>query len=263
VAIEYRFSEGQDDKVHELALELLALQVAVLVASDRPSALGAKAATSTVPIIFTSGDDPVKIGLVQSLSNPGGNATGIYLFTTQLGPKRLGLLRELLPNARLIAFVVNPDNTSSQLQTTEMQTAATAVGQELLVLQASNEAELERAFETMSHERVAAVLYGTNTLYQVMTERLIALAAQYKMPAFYEWRDAVVAGGLMSYNTNRNEIGRLVGSYAAQILKGKKPADLPSLQSSNFAFVINLKTARQLNLEIPPTLLARADEVIE
>ncbi len=263
VVVEYRFAEGRDNQLPALAANLVRRQVSMLVATDRPAALAAKAATSTIPIVFTSGDDPVRIGLVSSLKNPGGNVTGVYLFTSKLGPKRLELIRELLPKPGLIAFVVNPNNDSSPQQVKEMQSAAKALRQPLLVLHAGTEREADEAFATMAREKVSAVLYGTTLFYQVISARLIVLAARYKIPACYEWRDPVVAGGLMSYNTNRDEIGRQIGSYAAQILKGAKPADLPVVQSSSFVFVINLKTAKALGITVPPTLLASADEVIE
>jgi ABC-type uncharacterized transport system substrate-binding protein len=263
VALEYRFAEGRDNQLPVLAADLVRRQVSLLVATDRPAALAAKAATSTIPIIFTSGDDPVRIGLVSSLTNPGGNATGVYVFTTQLGPKRLGLIRQLLPKPGLIAFVVNPNNDASAQQVTEMQAVAEQLGQPLLVLQVGTEREADEAFATMAREKVSAVLYGTTLFYQVISPRLIALAARYKIPACYEWRDPVVAGGLMSYNTNRDELGRQIGSYAAQILKGAEPAALPVVQSSSFVFIINLKTAKALDLTVPPGLLNAADEVIE
>jgi putative ABC transport system substrate-binding protein len=263
VAIEYRHSQGRLDQMLEMASELARRRVAILVATDHNSAIAAKATTSTIPIVFSSGDDPVKLGLVASLSNPGGNATGVYVFTSRLGSKRLGLLRELLPKPGLIAFMVHPNNASTPLQIEEMQVAARAIDQPLLVLRAGTEREVDTAFATMAQQRVSAVMYGATTFYQVINERLVALAAEHKIPAFYEWREAVLAGGLMSYNANRTELGRELGSYVVQILKGAKPADLPAVQSSSFVFVINLKTAKALGLEIPPQLLARADEVIE
>jgi len=263
VAIDYRFSEGRDERLPFLAAELVQRRVAMLVATDRPSALAAKAATATIPIVFHSGEDPVRMGVVQSLNNPGGNATGISVLNNQLGPKRLGLLREILPKPGVIAFVVNPNSTSTAIQLQEMQEAARAIGQPLLVLNAGTETEAERAFATMSQEKVVAVVHGASVFYQVITDRLVALAARHAIPALYEWREFVVAGGLMSYNASRAESGRQIGTYAVQILKGARPADLPVVQSSSFEFVLNLKTARALGLTVPPTLLARADEVIE
>jgi putative ABC transport system substrate-binding protein len=263
VAIEYRFAEGQDERLPMLAAELVRRQVAMLVATDRPSAVAAKAATARIPIVFTSGFDPVQLGLVASFNRPGGNATGVHLFTTELGPKRLSLLRELLPKPGTIAFVVNPNNTLTPFQVTEMQAAAQAVGQPLLVVSVGTEEQVDKAFATMAEGNVAAILYGTTLFFQVIGERLVALAARYRIPALYEWREFVTAGGLMSYSTDRNEVGREAGTYVGRILKGEKPADLPVVQSSRFEFVINLKTAKAMGLEVPPTLLARADEVIE
>jgi putative ABC transport system substrate-binding protein len=263
VAIEYRFSEGQDERLPELAAELVRRQVTMLVATDRPSALAAKAATATIPIVFTSGFDPVQIGLVASFNRPGGNATGVSLLTTELGPKRLGLLRELLPKPGTIAFVANANSATTPFQIQEMQAAAQAVGQPLLVVNVGTEDEIDRAFTTMAERNVAAILYGATLFFQVISERLVALAARYRIPALYEWREFVMAGGLMSYSTDRNEVGREAGSYAGRILKAEKPADLPVVQSSRFEFVINLKTAKALGLDVPATLLARADEVIE
>ena len=263
VAIDYRFAEGRDERLPALAAELVRRQVALLVATDRPSALAAKAATATIPIVFTSGLDPVQIGLVASFSRPGGNATGVSLLTTELGPKRLGIMRELLPKPGTIAFMVNANNTATPFQVQEMQAAAQSVGQPLLVVSVGTEEEVDQSFATMAERNVVAILYGTTLFFQVISERLVALAARYRIPALYEWREFVTAGGLMSYSTDRNEVGREAGTYAGRILKGEKPADLPVVQSSRFELVINLKTAKALGLEMPPTLLARADEVIE
>ena len=263
VLIEYRFSDGRHDQLRRLAVDLVRRPVSMLVATDRPSASAAKAATSTIPIVFTSGDDPVHLGLVKSLSHPGGNATGFHIFTTQLGPKRLGLVRDLLPGPGLIAFVVDSNNTSSPQQVEEMQSAAKALGQPLLVFRAGTERELDDVFSAMVQQKVSAVLYGATTFFQVVNARLIALAAQHKIPACYEWRDPVVEGGLMSYNADRDEIGKQLGAYAAQILKGAKPSDLPVGVSSKFILVINVSTAKALGLSLSPSFLARADEIIE
>jgi putative ABC transport system substrate-binding protein len=263
VAIDYKFSDGKESQLPSLAADLVQRQVAILVATSRPAALAAKAATANIPIVFTSGEDPVSIGLVASLNHPGGNATGVSVFTTELGPKRLGILREFLTKPGVIAFVVDPNNGSAQPQIKVIQAAADAVAQPLLVLNAGTESEIDAAFATMAQQRVSAVLYGASTFFQVVSDRLIALAARQSIPALYEWREFVAAGGLMSYSTNVAEIGRQIGTYAGQILKGAKPADLPVVQSSRFEFVINLKTANALGLTVPPTLLARADEVIE
>jgi ABC-type uncharacterized transport system substrate-binding protein len=243
VAIDYRFAEGRDERLPALAAELVRRQVALLVATDRPSALAAKAATATIPLVFTSGADPVQIGLVASFSRPGGNATGVSLLTTELGPKRLGLVRELLPKPGTIAFMVNANNTATPFQVQEMQAAAQSVGQPLLVVSVGTEEEVDQSFATMAERNVVAILYGATLFFQVISERLVALAARYRIPALYEWREFVTAGGLMSYSTDRNEVGREAGTYAGRILKGEKPADLPVVQSSRFEFAINLKTA--------------------
>jgi putative ABC transport system substrate-binding protein len=263
VAIEYRFAEGREDRLSDLVAEFVRRQAALLVATDRPSSLAAKAANAAIPIVFSSGYDPVQLGLVASFNRPGGNATGVAVLTTELGPKRLGLVRELLPKPGTIAFVVNAKTDATPQQIEEMQRAANAVGQPVLIISVGNEGEVDQAFASMAERNVAAVLYGASVFFQVISERLVALAARYRIPALYEWREFVAAGGLMSYSTDRNEIGRELGSYAGRILKGEKPADLPVVQSSRFELVINLKTAKALGLELPPTLLARADEVIE
>jgi putative tryptophan/tyrosine transport system substrate-binding protein len=262
-AIDLRFSEGREDLLPGLAAELVRRQVAVLVANDPVSALAAKAATSTIPILFASGRNPVELGLVTSLNRPTGNATGVYGFVTELGPKRLHILRELVPTARVIAFVVNPASANTPFQVQEMLAAAQVIGQDILVLNASNESELDVAFATVIERKAGAIIYGANTWFQVVAERLVALAARHAIPAMYEWREFVTAGGLISYSTNRAEFMRQVGAYAGRILKGAKPADLPVVQSSKFELVINLKTARTLGLAVPPSLLALADEVIE
>jgi putative tryptophan/tyrosine transport system substrate-binding protein len=263
IAIEYRFAEGRDERLPELAAELVRRQVAILVATDRPSATAARAATATIPIVFTSGFDPVQIDLAASFNRPGGNATGVNLLTTELGPKRLALVRELLPKPGTIAFVVNKNSGMTPFQIQEMQASAQAVGQPLLVVSVDTEEEIDKAFAMMAERNVAAVLYGATLFFQVISERLVALAAHYRIPALYEWREFVTTGGLMSYSTDRNEVGREAGIYAGRILKGEKPADLPIVQSSRFELVINLKTAKAFGLDMPPTLLARADEVIE
>jgi ABC-type uncharacterized transport system substrate-binding protein len=263
IAIEFRFSDGQDDQLPALAAELVRRRVAVLVATDRPSALAAKAATATIPIVFTSGADAVEIGLVASLNRPGGNATGVNIFTTELGPKRLELLRQLLPNAGTIAFIVNPNSATTGRQVSELQTAAAALGQQILVLNAGSEKEIDEAFATIVERRVAAVLYPASLFFQVRQEQLVALAARHSIPAMYEWREFVTAGGLMSYSTNRAEAFRQIGIYTGRVLKGANPADLPVMQSIRFEFVINLKTAKALGIKISDDLLSLADEVIE
>ena len=263
VTIDYRHAQGRDDRLPELASELVRQKVTVLVATSNTSALALKAVTSTIPTVFAVGDDPVRQGLVASLNRPGGNATGVHVFTSRLGAKRLSLIRTLLPRPGLIAFVVDPKNVSTAIQIEEVQEAARSIGQPLLVLHATNEAEVDAAFTTMTQQRVSAVQYGATVLFQVINDRLVELAARHRIPASYEWREAVIAGGLMSYNVNRLESAGQTGRYVAQILKGAKPADLPVVQSSNFLFSINLRTAKALGLEIPAALLAQADEAIE
>ena len=263
VAIAYRFSEGQYDRLPMLASDLVRRSAKLLVATDGPSALTAKAATTTIPIIFGVGVDPVEVGLVASLNRPSGNSTGVSFFTTELGPKRLGLLRELMPKPGLIAFVTSPNTASTPPQVERLQAAAQSVAQPLLLISAGTEAQVDEAFATMAERNVAAIVYGASLFFQVVSDQLIALAAKHAIPAVYEWREFVTAGGLMSYSTNRTEIGRQVGNYSGRMLNGANPADLPVVQSTKFELVINMKTARALGLDVPPTLLARADEVIE
>jgi putative ABC transport system substrate-binding protein len=262
-AIELRFSDGREELLPGLAADLVRRQVSVLVANDPVSALAAKGATSNIPIVFASGRDPVEIGLVASLNRPGGNATGVYGFITELGPKRLHVLRELVPNAKLIAFVVNPSSMNAAFQVHEILAAAQAIGQDILVLNASNASEIDAAFATVLERRAGAIIYGANTWFQVIGEQLVALAARHAVAAMYEWREFVTAGGLISYNTSRAEFAHQMGVYVGRILQGAKPADLPVVQSSKFELVINLKTARALGLQVPDKLLALADEVIE
>jgi putative tryptophan/tyrosine transport system substrate-binding protein len=263
IEIEYRFSEGHDERLAELAAELVRRKVDLLVATDRPSTAAAKSATSTTPIVFTSGGDPVQQGFVESFNRPGGNATGMSLLTIELGPKRFELVRELVSKPGTIAFVVNASSSTTPLQVRQIHAAAHAIGQQLLIVSIASAEEADKAFATMAERNVSAVFYAANLFFQVISKQLIALAARYRIPALYEWREFVTAGGLMSYSTDRNETGQQAGRYAARILKGEKPTDLPVVQSTRFELTINLNTAKALGLEIPPTLLARADEVIE
>jgi putative tryptophan/tyrosine transport system substrate-binding protein len=263
VAIEYRFTEGQDDRLPALAADLVRKRPAVLVAMDTGSAVAAKAATTTIPIVFGTGLDPVRLGLVETLSRPGGNATGTYVFVADLGPKRLQLLREIVPQATLIAFIINPNSATGPAQKSEMESTAQAIGQQILVLSASTESEVNEAFATIAARKADAIVYGAGVFFQVVRDRLVALAAQHSIPAIYEWPEFATAGGLMSYSSDRRDSGRQIGNYTGQILKGAKPADLPVTQSSKFELVINLRTAKALGLTIPPGVLAIADEVIE
>ena len=263
VAIEYRFAEGQPDRLPALAAELVGLPPALLVATGGPAAVAAKKATATIPIVFSVGPDPIQLGLVASFNRPGGNATGTHSFGISIIPKRLELLREILPQPGLIAYLVGPQTQATLEQLRQVEAAAQGVGQPILVLHGRNEDEIEKAFATMAERQVRGLLYGASEYFQVIADKLIALAARYRIPAGYEWREFVTAGGLMSYNTKRGEGSRLAGDYAGRILKGAAPADLPVVQSSRFELVINLKTAKDLGLTVPQALLARADEVIE
>jgi len=263
VTIEFLYSDGQDGRLQALAMELVRRGVDLLITTDRPSAIAAKAATTTIPIVFSSGADPVELGLVASFNRPGGNATGVSIFTTELGPKRLGLLCELVPAPGTIAFLVNPIVTTTPSQIENVQATAQRLGRRILVFEMSTESDIESAFSTMVDRKVAAILYAAAVFFQVHHERLIALAARHGLPAMYEWPELVAAGGLMSYSANRPEVYRQTGIYAGRILNGEKPAELPVFQASKFELVINLKTAKALGLAIPPALLARADEVVE
>jgi putative ABC transport system substrate-binding protein len=207
--------------------------------------------------------DPVQTGLVASLNRPGGNATGVSVFASELGPKRLGLLRELMPKPGLIAFVIDPNNVSTPTQVEGLQVAARSVGQPLLVIPAGTEAQVDEAFATMAQRDIAGIVFGASVFFQVVSDKIIALAAKHAIPAVYEWREFVTAGGLMSYSTNRTEIGRQMGNYAGRILKGANPADLPVFQLTKFEFVINMKTAKAQGVKISDNLLSLADEVIE
>jgi putative ABC transport system substrate-binding protein len=265
IAIEYRWAEDQFNRLSDLALELVNRQVAVIaVAGSPPAILAVKSATTTIPIVFAVPGDPVKLGLVSSLNRPGGNATGVNFFANEVVAKRLGLLRELLPAAKRVVVLVNPtDGATTQSTTKEAQTAATSLGLELRLLTATSGREIDKAFATIGHERPDALFVGPDIFFNSRRVQLAILAAHYGIPATFSVRDYVEAGGLMSYGTNINDAYRQVGAYTGRILKGEKPADLPVLQPSKLELVINLRTARMLAVDVPPTLLARADEVIE
>jgi ABC-type uncharacterized transport system substrate-binding protein len=264
VVIEYRWAEGQYDRVPALAADLVRRQVAVIVTvGGETSAAAAKAATETIPIVFNVGSDPVKIGLVVSLARPGGNATGVNIFTIELVEKRLGLLLDLIPTASSIAILVNPDFVPAAANASEAEAAARAVGKQVVIYNARSEIEIGTAFAIMAQARPGALLVGADPFFNSRRGLIVALAARHAIPAIYEWREFAEAGGLISYGTSLVEAYRQQGIYAGRILKGEKPADLPVVQLSKFELVINLNTAKALGLAIPPGVLALADEVIE
>jgi putative ABC transport system substrate-binding protein len=262
VAIEYRWAEGRLDRLPALVADLVRQQVALIVANT-PSALAAKAAATTVPIVFVTGGDPVVEGFVGSLSRPGGNMTGVSFLTAAVVTKRLELLRQLVSKAAAIAVLVNLNIPQAQRELTDVQAAAHAMGQELIVVEVDSDRDIEAAFATFAQGGAGALFVGTGGFLLSRRDRLAALAARHRIPAIYVLREFVAAGGLMSYGTSITDAYRLAGIYAGRILKGEKPADLPVQQSTKFEFVINLRTAKTLSLEIPDKLLALADEVIE
>ena len=264
VTIELRWGDGRYDVLPELAADLVRRRVSVIATGGgTPPALAAKAATTTIPVLFVTAGDPVQEGLVASLSRPGGNVTGVGTFFFALGPKQLGLMRELVPNADLFALLVDPHMASAESQAVETEAAGRATGQRFLVLRASSESEIDSAFATLVAQRAGAILVLASPFFFTRAHYLITLAARHSLPAMYFRRELVEAGGLMSYGTSTAETYRQLGNYAGKILSGVKPAELPVIQSTKFEFVINLQTARALGLTIPPGLLAIADEVIE
>jgi len=264
VAIEYRWAENQMDRLPELAAELVHRAAAVIVATNTSSALVAKAATTTIPIIFIAGEDPVRLDLVASLARPGGNLTGINFFSAELTAKRLELLRELVPAATRVTVLVNPANATVTESTVRgVEAAAQAMGLQIQVLNASTSREIDTAFATFVHERPDAVFVGVDPFLNSRRAQLVNLASRHAVPATFANRDFAEIGGLMSYGTNIADAFRQIGVYTGRILKGAKPADLPVVQASKFELVINAQTARMLGLTVPTTLLASADEVIE
>jgi putative tryptophan/tyrosine transport system substrate-binding protein len=267
VVIEYRWAEGHYDLLPELVSDLLRRQVAVIAASPLPSALFVKQATATIPIVFMVGDmvgdDPIKHGLAASLNHPGGNATGVSLLAAGLNGKRLGMLHELAPKASLIAFLVNPNNPNIETQASEMKEAADTVGLRIEIQQARTEPEIDAAFTAFAERGAEAFVLGPDPFFFNRRQQLVALAARYAVPAIYEVREFVEAGGLANYGASLTEALRQVASYTGKVLNGIKPADLPVVQPTRFELVINLKTAKTLGITVPPILLAHADAVIE
>ena len=264
VVIAFRWAEGHYDRLSALAADLIGLRAAVLFAAGGPpSAVAAKAATSTIPIVFSAVSDPVQLGLVASLNRPGGNITGMSLFASELWEKVFELLKELVPAATVIAYLVNPSNPSAEVYSKAGVAAARALGIQVHVLNASTEHDLEESFASLGKLGAGGLVVPNEPFFDSQRDRIVALSARYGVAAVYSIREYVVAGGLMSYGTSLTDSYRRAGIYTGRILKGEKPADLPVMQPTKFEFVINLKTAKALGLEVPPTLLARADEVIE
>jgi putative ABC transport system substrate-binding protein len=263
VGIEYRWAQGQVGRLPAFAADLVRRQVAVIVAIPTAPALAAKAATASIPIVFDTGGDPVKLGLVPSFNRPGGNITGVTFVANQLGSKRLQLLHELLPAATVIGFLVNPTNPNSQSEASDVAAAARLLKLNLHVENASSEREIDAAFASFVQQRVNAVLIAGDAYFTNQRDQVVALAARGALPASYVDRNQAAVGGLMSYGPSVIDAHRQVGVYTGRILKGEKPADLPVQQSTKFEFVVNLKTAKVLGLNVPPTLLALATEVIE
>jgi len=265
VTIEYRWAEGRHDRYSELVADLIRRKVTVITTgANTPGSLAAKAATSTIPIVFGVGQDPVKLGLVASLARPGGNATGVNFFIAELAAKRLGLLRELVPAMASVAVLVNPANPANAESTVkDMQAAAPALGLQVQIFNASTSRQIDAAFANLVRERIDALFVGPDPFFNTRRVHLAVLAGRLAIPATYAGRDYAEAGGLMSYGSDLADTYRQIGAYVGRILKGAKTADLPVVQTSKLELVINAQTARTLGLEVPPTLLARADEVIE
>jgi putative ABC transport system substrate-binding protein len=263
VVVEYRWGDGHRERLPGLAAELIARKVAVICAGNINCAMAAKAVAGTTPIVFLTAGDPIEDGLVASFNRPGGNATGVRLFSAGLVAKRLQLLHELVPTAEVIGFLMNPINPTARDQLKAARTAAGAMGLGVEAVEASDERQLDSAFETLSQKKVLAVAVGADPFFNARSEQVIALAARYRLPAVYEWRESAEAGGLMAYGTGLADAFRNLGVYTGRILDGAKPADLPVLQQTKFELVINLKTAQALGLKMPALLLAQADQLIE
>jgi putative ABC transport system substrate-binding protein len=263
VPFEFRRANGQVDRLPALAADLVGRRLAVIATQTLPAALAAKGATSTIPLVFVVGEDPIKVGLVKSLSRPGGNVTGVTNFMNVLGTKRLELVSEAVPTAVVLGLLVNPTNPNAEADTRDLQAAAQALGRRLQVLPAATDRELETAFATAVEQKVGALFINIDSFLFARREQIAALAARHQVPTIHPFREYVAAGGLMSYGASFVDAWRQSGVYVGRILRGVKPADLPVLQPIKFDLVINLKTAKALGLQVPPSLLARADEVIE
>jgi putative ABC transport system substrate-binding protein len=263
VVIEYRWAQDQHDVLPDLAADLVRRQVTVIAAHDTSSAVVAKAATTTIPIVFVSGGDPVKLGLVASLNRPGGNVTGVFFVIAELGAKQLGLLHELQPGAVRVAVLVDPNYPPTEFFVSDIQAAASSIKKQIEVLEAPTGRDIDMAFARLAQKPTDALLVGPSPLLNNRRVQLVTLATYHRVPAIYSWREAAEVGGLMSYGTSITDANRQAGVYTGQILKGAKPADLPVMQSIKFEFVINLNTAKAFGLSFPPGLLAIADEVIE
>jgi ABC-type uncharacterized transport system substrate-binding protein len=264
VAVEYRWADARLDRLSTLVEELVSRRVAVLAAvAGQQTPRAAQAATKTIPIVFGIGEDPVKTGLVSSLNQPGGNMTGVTFLSAGLVAKRLGMLRQLVPNADVIGLLANQNSPQGQQQLNDVPDAAKSLGQRVLILNGGSDQEIDAAFAGLAEQRVKALLVAADPSYDPRRNRLIALSAQYAIPTMYHFRDFPLAGGLACYGASISDLYRQVGIYVGRILNGEKPADLPVMLPTKFEFVINLKTARALGLDIPPTMLALADEVIE
>jgi len=262
VEVVYRYADGQYDQLPALVADLVRRQVALIGAFGPPAAQAAKAATTTIPIVFTS-TDPVKYGLVPSLNRPGGNVTGVHVLTTDLDGKRLELLSELVSASAPVAVLINPKGDYAEQQAKDLQAGADGIGRQILILNASSELDIDAAFRTLIARRAGGLLVAADPFFLIRREQLIALASYHAIPAIYEWREYALAGGLMTYGSSLTDLYRQAGVYAGRVLKSEKPGDLPVVQPTKFDLVINLKTAKALGLDIPATLLARADEVIE
>ena len=262
VTIEYRWAEGRYDRLPAMAADLVSKNVAVIIANT-PATRPAQAATNTIPIVFITGADPIALGLVASLNRPGGNLTGVASLVDETGPKRVELVRELLPTTSIIGLLLNPASPAANTQSSAVQAAANALGQSVHIIKATTEADIKPAFERAHQLQAGALLVVNDPLFSTRPELLVALAARHALPVIYPWREYVMAGGLMSYGTSLGDLYRLAGDYVGRILRGEHPADLPVQQSTRVELVINLKTAKELGLTFPITLLGRADEAIE